>query len=253
VVAVSNATREETVKLFRLDPLRVITVPNGVDVDRAAPRASRTTTRADLGIEDSAPVVISVGAFTEEKDPAAQVEVAKRIIERRRDAVFLMVGDGPLAASIKEAVHNAGLDRSIKLLGPRSDVADLLAACDVLLLASRTEGMPGVLIEAGIAGVPVAAYALAGVPEVVDEGRTGLLAPPGDIEALAASTLDLLDDGEARTSMGEAARLYCSERFDIRFIALRYLDLYRELAGARVPAGAAVDDAASMRSLEPPE
>ena len=233
VVAVSEATRAETTDIFRLDAGRVVTIPNGVDVQRATPLTERTTARAGLDIDPSAPVVISVGAFTEEKDPGAQVRIALRVLERRPEAVFLMVGDGPLAARTQGAVTAAGMDRSIRLLGTRADVPDLLFASDVLLLASRTEGMPGILIEAGIAGLPAAAYALAGVPEVVEDGRTGVLAPPGDVAALAAGVLKLLDDEAARRAMSEAARARCTERFDIRAVAATYRSLYDELTKKR--------------------
>jgi glycosyltransferase involved in cell wall biosynthesis len=250
VVAVADATRAETIKLFRLDPDRVITIPNGVDVERARPGAPRESTRAGLGIAEAAPIVISVGAFTEEKDPEAHVEVVRRVTERRPDVIFLMVGDGPLADQTRNCVRLAGLDGSIRLLGPRAEIPDLLGAADVLLLASRTEGMPGVLIEVGVAGCAAAAYALAGVPEVVQDGRTGLLAPPGDIAALAARVVELLDDDDARQKMGESAREICTERFDIRSIAARYLELYEELAET---AGAPITNAAAMRPLEPLE
>ena len=233
VVAVSEATRTETAQTFRLDPGRVVTIPNGVDVERAAPRAERTTVRAGLGIDPSAPVVISVGAFTEEKDPGAQVRIALRVLERRPEAVFLMVGDGPLATRTQDAVTAAGRDDSITLLGTRADVPDLLAASDVLLLASRTEGMPGILIEAGVAGLPAASYALAGVPEVVEDGRTGVLAPPGDVGALAAGVLELLDNEGARRAMSSAARIRCTERFDIRVVAAVYLNLYDDVTQRR--------------------
>jgi len=233
VVAVSEATRTETTDIFRLDPGRVVTIPNGVDVERATPLVERTTARAGLGIDPSAPVVISVGAFTEEKDPGAQVRIALRVLERRPEAVFLMVGDGPLAARTQDAVSAAGMDGSIRLLGTRADVPDLLAASDVLLLASRTEGMPGILIEAGVAGLPAAAYALAGVPEVVDDGWTGVLATPGDVAALAAGVLMLLDDEDARRAMSEKARIQCTERFDIRAVAATYRSLYDEVTEKR--------------------
>jgi glycosyltransferase involved in cell wall biosynthesis len=234
VVAVSEATRAETIRLFRLDPSKVVTVPNGIDLARATPRKLRTSTRAELGIPESAPIVISVGAFTEEKDPLAQVKIAKRVIERHPNVIFLMVGDGPLAARTQDAVTAAALSQSVRLLGPRSDIADLLAASDGLLLASRTEGMPAVVIEAGIVGLAVAAYSLAGVPEVVDDGRTGLLTTPGDVTSLADRVLHLLDDEDARTAMGEAARIKCTKAFDIRTIATRYLRLYEDLTNPSV-------------------
>jgi glycosyltransferase involved in cell wall biosynthesis len=120
----------------------------------------------------------------------------------------------------------------VHMLGTRSDVPDILGAADVLLLASKSEGMPAVAIEAGIAATPVAAYALSGVPEVVVDGATGTLACPGDSHELAASVIRLLDDKDLRDRMSSAARDRCTTQFDIKHVAVRYFDLYRRLLGA---------------------
>jgi glycosyltransferase involved in cell wall biosynthesis len=90
--------------------------------------------------------------------------------------------------------------------------------------------MSGVAIEAGLAGVPVVAYHMAGLPEVVVDGRTGFLVPPGDVGGLAARLVHLLDDDEVRSSMGQEARRACAQ-FDIREVAPRYLALYEEVTG----------------------
>jgi len=122
-------------------------------------------------------------------------------------------------------------------VGARSDTADLLAASDVMLLASRTEGMPACLIEAGMAGLPTVAYSVGGVPEAVEDGSTGLLVPPGDEEGLSRSMLRLLGDAALRGDMGSAAERRCCSTFDMDVVAPRYLEVYRDAAGraARVP------------------
>ena len=147
-------------------------------------------------------------------------------------AVHLFAGDGPLRQELAAAAGRLGLTDRVRLLGSRDDVGDLLAASDLLLFASRTEGMPASVIEAGAAGVPVAGTALAGVPEVVVDGQTGLLAAPGDLDGLRAALDRLLGDGELRAAMGRAARTRCRDRFGIDAIAGAYLALYEELAGA---------------------
>jgi glycosyltransferase involved in cell wall biosynthesis len=115
------------------------------------------------------------------------------------------------------------------LLGNRPDVSDLMAAADVLVLASRTEGMPGVLIEAGLMGLPVVAYAIAGVPEVVIDDRTGRLVTAGDEAALTSVALEVLADPALRTRLGAEARTRCAD-FDIRIVAPRYARLYESLS-----------------------
>lgn len=232
IVAVADAVRRETVRVFHLPDRRVMTIPNGVDADRVRPMRGRDETRRELGLPPGAPVVLSLGAFTWEKDPLSQLELAGRLLAQRADAVFVLVGDGPMRGEIEGAVRGRGLDGRVLLLGARDDVADILGASDVMILASRTEGMPAAVIEAGIAGLPVAAFALGGVSEVVVDGTTGILAAPGDLATLAQGVLKLLADGDAEAAMGRAARERCLARFDIRAIAPRYLELYKELVEA---------------------
>jgi glycosyltransferase involved in cell wall biosynthesis len=230
VVAVAEVVRREAVETFRVEPTRVVTIPNAVDPMRLQPSRGRDEVRAELELAPSAEVVLSLGALTWEKDPLAQVQVGARVLARRPKAVLLLVGDGPLRAQVERRVARLGLSGRIRTLGNRPDVPALLAASDMLLLASATEGMPACVIEAGLLEVPVAGYAVGGVPEVVAHGVTGLLAPLGDEEALAGATIDLLSDPNGRTEMGRAARERCATRHDIRDVAPAYVRLYKEVA-----------------------
>ena len=230
VVAVAEALRRETIETFSVPPRQVMTIPNAVDIKRLLPARPRENVRKALGIQPDAGVMISVGALTWEKDPQAHLAVSSLVRTRRPDAVHLFVGDGPLRPILESSIRERCLGESVRLLGARDDVPDLLAAADVLLLASKVEGLPGCLIEAGIAGRPSAAYEVAGVPEVVENGSSGLLVPPGDVSSLAGAVARLLADAELRDSMGAAARERCRSRYDIRIVAPRYRELYEELA-----------------------
>jgi glycosyltransferase involved in cell wall biosynthesis len=232
VVAVAEAVREETIQIFGLPDRHVVTIPNAVDARRLATTQDRGAVRRALGIPADAEVILSLGALTWEKDPLLHIRVAADVLAERPGAWHLIAGDGPMRAQVAEAVTTCGQRDRVRLLGTRGDVGDLLAASDVVLFASCSEGMPATVIEAGIAGVPVAGYAVAGVSEVVESGRTGLLAPPGDPERLLAHVADLLADGRRRLAMGIAARERCLAFFDIRAVAPRYLELYGELTPA---------------------
>jgi glycosyltransferase involved in cell wall biosynthesis len=227
VVAVAEAVRRETLDIFRLPPGKVVTIPNAVDDRRLQATRDRAAVRQALGIPAAAEVVLSLGALTWEKDPLLHIEVASGVLEARPQAWHLMVGDGPLRGQVEAAVARRGLQERVRLLGMRSDVGDLLATSDVLLFASCSEGMPATVIEAGMRGVPVAGYAVAGVSEVVESGVTGLLAEPADMEGLRAHVLALLDDPGRRQSMGDAAHRRCLAHFGIAAVAPQYLDLYR--------------------------
>lgn len=229
VVAVTEPIRRETVEVFRVPSDRVTTIPRGVDARRVQPGRGRSAVREELGIPHDARVLLSLGALTWEKDPATHVEIGRRAAAAVPSLVHLIVGDGPLRPVVEAAI--AGPARAAtRLLGTRDDVGDLLAASDLMLLASRTEGMPGVLVEAGMAGLATAAYAVGGTAEVVVDEETGRLAPPGDVDTLTERVVSLIRDDVARARMGAAARALCLERFEIRGVAARYLALYRTLA-----------------------
>jgi glycosyltransferase involved in cell wall biosynthesis len=231
IVAVADAMRLEVIERFGVPPSRVTTIPHAVDPRRIAPTRTRAETRARLGLSAASPVVMSLGALTWEKDPLMALSAAAPTLDARSDAVHLFVGDGPLRDRLVEEIRDLGLGDRVRLLGVREDVGDLLAASDVLLLSSRIEGLPGCIVEAGMLGVPAAAFAVAGVPEVVSDGETGLLAAPGDVTDLAEKLRALIDDETLRARLGGAARAVCSSRFEIGSVAPRYLDTYRDLAG----------------------
>jgi glycosyltransferase involved in cell wall biosynthesis len=233
VVVLADAVRQETVETFGVARDRIVTIPNGVDPRRLDPSRPLAETRRMLGIPSDAQVVLCLGAFTWEKDPLAQIEVAARVAANfERPAVFVLAGDGPLRRRVAEAVGRHGLDQHVRLLGHRADAADLLAASNILLGTSQTEGMPAAVIEAGMVGLPVIAFDVGGMAEAVSDGTTGLLVPPGRVDALASRLLTLLRNEEARRRMGLAARARCRARFDIRVVAPRYLRLIRELTAA---------------------
>jgi glycosyltransferase involved in cell wall biosynthesis len=188
--------------------------------------------RRELDIDEGAEVVVSVGALNWEKDPLAQLEVFGRVAQKRPASVLVMVGQGPLEDATRQAAENLHLAERVRMLGVRNDVPDILAASDVLLLASKTEGMPGVVIEAGIANLPVAGYRLSGVPEVVVNGSTGLLARAGDVDGLATCVTKVLAEAESRVRMGRAAHRRCIERFTMESIAPSYLEVYRRVTNS---------------------
>lgn len=229
VVAVAEAVRIETLEVFRLPAAHVVTIPNAVDTRRLAATNEREAVRQSLGIPADAEVVLSLGALTWEKDPLAHVGIAAEVLAERPRAWHLIVGDGPLRVAVREAVERSPTGARVRLAGVRGDVGDMLAASDVVLFASCSEGMPATVIEAGMLGVPVAGYAVAGISEVVESGVTGLLADPHDARRLASHLLSLLSDADRRRAMSGAARDRCRSRFDIGAVAPRYLDLYRDL------------------------
>lgn len=228
VIAVAEILHREAVGTFRVPAERVVTIPNGVDPARLRPILGREGTRGALGCDEQTPIVLSLGALVWEKDPLGQVEIAARLARLGVRFLMLLAGDGPLRADVQAAIAREGLEDRVRLLGVREDVADLLVASDVLILASRSEGMAATVIEAGMAGVPVVAYGVGGIPEVVQDGVTGSVVALGDVEAMADRVAWLIGDEDGRVRIGEAARSFCA-RFDIDRVGASYRAVYEEV------------------------
>jgi glycosyltransferase involved in cell wall biosynthesis len=188
---------------------RAVVIRNAVDL-AAIPRAMPVA---------SAPSIVSVGRLKEPKD----FPTLRRALEsiERNGWRAVVAGEGPQRADLEGG--------PLELLGERDDVPELLAVSDVFVLSSRSEGLPMSVIEAMAAGLPVVASAVGGVPELVIDGETGVLVPPGDARALASALRRLLADPELRRQMGDAGRRRAEQLFDLQRFHREHLELYERL------------------------
>ncbi|HKY67879.1 MAG TPA: glycosyltransferase, partial [Acidimicrobiales bacterium] len=168
--------------------------------------AARAAARAELGLGADALVVGTVGNFTAKKDQASLLRAVAALADRQGEVDLVLVGTGPLEDELRALAAELGIGRRTHLPGSRDDVFSLLAAFDVFALSSRFEGLPIALLEAMATGVAPVATAVGGIPEVITDGRDGLLVQPGDPVQLAAALDRLLGDHDARATIGEAAR-----------------------------------------------
>jgi glycosyltransferase involved in cell wall biosynthesis len=136
---------------------------------------------------------------------------------------LLLAGDGPEHSAIAQEIGRRKLEKQIRFLGSRADIPRLLQAADIFLLTSISEGIPLTVIEAMAAGLPVVATRVGGVPEIVQEGHTGFLAPAGDDEQLSAAIKRLVDNASLRQKMGAAGR----SRAETTFADDRFVDSYQ--------------------------
>ena len=175
--------------IFRRERCRLIR--SGFDTARFL-SGSRAAGREILGIPEGIPVVGTVAVFKPQKSPKDFVETARRVASEVPGSRFVMVGDGEMREEAERTVAAVGLTDRFSFLGWRPEVPDLMAAFDVFLLTSRWEGLPKVVPQALIAGCPVVATAVDGTREIVDPGVDGVLATPGDVDALARGVADIL-------------------------------------------------------------
>lgn len=205
---------------------KIRVIPTGVPAELfpQVDAGARATARQRLGRGSDEPLVLYLGALSAEKD----VGTAIRAMASVPGAHLLVVGDGPERSALEALAGDVGAGR-VHFLGPTSEPASMMAAADVVVLPSRTEGMPGVLIEAGMSGLPVVATDVGAVREVVVDGTTGHLVASGDPGAVAEALREVL---AAPGSMGERAREHCVTRFDMNVIAAAWDELFSELDGA---------------------
>jgi glycosyltransferase involved in cell wall biosynthesis len=211
VVAVGDAVLHECTRCFRVPPGRVIAIPNGRDPSEYRPRSGLTSA------EDV--TLIFVGALTPQKQPDRFIDVVRSLRSEGRSLHAQIVGDGPLAGTLGSTAEEQG----IEFLGPRSDVAELLRGSDVLVFTGRPtgEGMPGVLIEAGLSGIPAVSTRVPGAASVLCDGTTGLIVDDS-VAAIASAVGQLLDDPKLRAAMGASARSWCSSEFSLDLMADRW-------------------------------
>ncbi len=194
-------------------------------------RGSREAGRRLIGVGEKVPLVGTIAVFKPQKSPDDFVEVARRVAASVPEARFVMVGDGELRAGTERKIASAGLSDRFHMMGWRPEIPDLLAAFDVFLLTSRWEGLPKVVPQALISGTAVVATGVDGTREVVDEGRDGFLAEPGDVETMAEKVVALLSGGRLPGVAGKRERLL--EEFDQDGMVRAQERLYAELLGRK--------------------
>ena len=213
-------------------PERAVAIPAGVDLDEFSRAADGDAVRARLGL--SRPVVGSVAMFRGSKGHASLLDAFASVHARHPSARLLLVGDGIRRAWVEGLAKEQGLGTAVHFTGFRSDVPDLLHAMDCFVLAStRTEGVPGSLLQAFAAGVPAVASAIGGIPEVIADGKTGLLVEPDDPVALAEAIEAVLVDPVAAAARARAARALVEERFSHVAAVTRLLALYDDVIAGR--------------------
>ncbi len=198
-------------------------------------RAERTAARRALGLADELPVIAVLGRISDWKGQDVLVRALAHPALRERGALGLLAGEAwpgaeERTSAVLELANALGVADRLRLVGFRPDVENVYGAADVVAVPSTApDPLPGAAIEAAAAGCPVVASAHGGLPEIIRDRETGRLVPPGDAGALALAAAELLDDGAARSRLGEAARADVRERFAPSRLLAAVQDLYDEI------------------------
>jgi glycosyltransferase involved in cell wall biosynthesis len=226
VAALTETSRDVLAAHFGVAGDRIKVIHNARDVHAFRPPTleEKVQARRDFGLPRSGAVVSVVGALSPEK----RVDVAIAAMSELPAQVHLAVaGVGPLRGELERAVRTTAPGR-VTFLGQVTELPRLLWASDLVLLTSDTEGVPGVLIEAGLSGLPVVATDVGYVRDVVVPGRTGHVVPRRDPAAIGKAVMVALDDADA---LGDEARRHCVEMFDMASVSEQYARLLRSTAG----------------------
>lgn len=225
---------------YQADKMQVI--PNGFDLERFRPDPdARLGVRSELGVAPETPLVGLIARFDLQKNHLGFVEAAALVHREWPDVHFLLAGSGVDAsnAALVSAISSRGLSSNVHLLGRRDDVPRLMAALDVLASSSYGEAFPNVLGEAMACGVPCVVTDVGDSAEIV--GNTGRVVASGDMAGLARHIVALLElPIDEKRALGERARQWVEERYEINGIARLYSQFYNELAGMKGSQGCAV-------------
>ncbi len=227
LIAISHAVRAFLIR-SGLPGDRIETIHYGLDELPAAPSEK---TPAEVGIPSGAPLVLTVGRLTEQKDHETALRAFALAREARPEAVLAILGIGPLEAETRRLIAELELGDAVFLPG-RLEIGDWLERAHVLLHSSRWEGFGMVLLEAMLAALPIAATRVSAVPEVVASGKTGLLVEAGDWQALGSAVEQLLGDLALATQMGEEGYLRARRRFSVERMTNRTVALYESVLAA---------------------
>lgn len=238
-VAVSPDLQSWLIERVRIRPSKVLYIANGIDP--ATFTTTRFPSRPRKLLGDFAPsgtvLVGNVARLDKVKDHACLISAFKCLHEMARetsvDCRLVIAGAGPQRDALQHRIERLGLSRTVRLLGNRDDVAQLLAECDVFALSSIAEGMPVTLLEAMASGLPVVATNVGGIASVVEDRVTGTLVPAGDPQALAFALHAYVTNENLRRQHGEAGCARVEKQFSLRAMVSNYAALYDELLSDR--------------------
>lgn len=228
VTTIHDGLREFFVKELGVPEKRVITVANGVDINKFSP--TKVAVAAD---ENGSKFIIScIGRLVPEKDHENLFHAVSQLADNGVSGFeVLVVGDGPRFDELRNCIEKLNISACVKMLGARSDVIDIIRGSDVVVLSSKTEGLPMVLLEAMSAGVPCIATAVGGIPQLLSDGG-GIVVPPQDSKSLAGAIKDAYENRAGLKILGERARQHVVDHYDVEHIVDQYVSVFNEKTGS---------------------
>ncbi len=239
IIAISEHIRDVMIQ-SGLPPRHVTTIHTAVNLSQFAPQEKNQELLKALGLSADCAIIGIVARLTERKGFKTLFEAVKILTDEKRRLMCLVVGGGASQKKIdvlRSHAESLGVTRYIVATGKRNDIPDILSLLDVFILPSLAEGLGRSLIEAMASGKPIVATRVGGIPEAVENGKNGILVPPGDSQALARAIAQLLDNPRKAQEMGRASRARAELLFDETKMIDGISSLYEELTTSGKSAG----------------
>lgn len=228
IASVSEECRKDFVKTFHYPPDRTATLTIGVNLKTPPPYEEIEK----VGVSGS-PVYLSVAGFVPEKNHAGLLRIFATLRKTQPGAQLILIGTGKLEAAMAQLAADMDISHAVHFLGRRQDVLQIMPCCDALLMPSLIEGLPGVILEAFLTELPVVAYQVGGIGEVIKDRETGLLVEKNDEAGFIKKALLITGSSDLKNNITRNARQLITDQFNNTAIAAGFIKVYERLCAAR--------------------
>ena len=233
IISCGDSMKQFLIESCHFPAAQITSIPTGVDFTTFKPKLDRSAVRKALGIPEDAFVVVMVGIIRGVKRHTIALEAFQQILQGLPNARLVLAGEGPMRPDMERLAHALGITEQVLFLGHREDIPDLMAASDVLLLTSRSEGVPQAVTQALGLGIPVVATQVGGVPELVQHETTGLLVPAEDSPAAAAALMRIAQNHAWAQQLGAQGRRHILAKFSLDAMLTQTENLFNRLLAAK--------------------
>ncbi len=232
-IVVSEVLKETLIKGHKIPPHKVVRIYNGIEIGRYRHDATYADLRKEWGVPSHVPLIGAIGRLVWQKGLTHLLQAMPLVFQEYPDTRLILVGDGPLQEDLRDQVRDLGIEASVFFVGFRIDIPAVLAALDLLVVPSVLEGFPMTTLEAMAMAKPIVATDINGIREEIHNGKTGILMPPADPQALAEGIKQMLKDRTQAKNLGTEARKHVEEMFDIKQQVALHEEVYEELLKSR--------------------
>jgi len=229
IITVSIEIEEDLNK--KINPRKIMTIHNSVDISSIKPVKSADDIKNELGVSSNRLLIGAVGRMVAIKGFDILLSAVRIMITAKPEILLLLAGDGPLRPALMQRAQELNISENVMFLGFREDIVDIINCIDIFLISSHHEGIPTVMLEAMALKKAVISTNVGGIPEVIEDGVTGILVSTGDAELLAIACLRILENPELKVQLGKKAEARIREGFTSKVQKDCFVRLYKEIAG----------------------